>query len=102
LQSAIQRLPSDESLGPPERVYWEARAWELMGNHDRAESQMLAALALEPRHAAWRKELVEWYIRWSRPQEAHEQALIGMQLTPSDPESKRAWELTVDALARGA
>jgi hypothetical protein len=73
----------------------------MIGDRERAETRMLAALALDPRHAAWRRELVEWYVRWNRPRESHEQALIGMQLTPSDPESKRAWELTVDTLARG-
>jgi O-antigen ligase len=100
LRAAIERLPSDETLGPPERAYWEARAWELIGDREQAASRMLAALGLEPNQATWRTELVEWYLRWGRPQEAHEQALIGMHLTPTEQESKRAWEMTVDALAR--
>jgi hypothetical protein len=101
LRDALRRLPSDEESTPAERAYWEARAWELIGDRDRARYRMLEALSLEPLRASWRRELVEWYIRWSLPQEAHQQALIGLQMTPTDPESKRAWELSVDAVARG-
>jgi hypothetical protein len=101
LRAAIQRLPSDQALSPAQRAYWEARAWALIGNRDRAGSRMLDALALEPRQALWRRELVEWYIDWGRPREAHEQALIGLEMAPTDGESKRAWDLSVDILARG-
>jgi hypothetical protein len=101
LCAALRRLPSDQALSPAERAYWEARAWALIGDRDRAGSRMQEALALEPRQASWRRELVEWYIRWNRPREAHEQALIGLQMAPTDRESKRAWELSVDAVARG-
>jgi hypothetical protein len=100
LRAAIERLPSDPTLSPAERAYWEARAWELIGNRDQAGSRMLEALALEPGRALWRRELVEWYLRWSRPRDAHEQALIGLQMAPTDLDSHHAWELSVDALAR--
>jgi hypothetical protein len=101
LRAAIQRLPSDQALSPAQRAYWEARAWALIGNRDHAGSRMLEALALEPRQAPWRRELVEWYIDWDRPREAHEQALIGLEMAPTDGESRRAWERSVDILARG-
>jgi hypothetical protein len=101
LHAAIEQLRSDQESGAAECAYWEAKAWSLRGDRGRAERAILQALGLKPRQASWRRELVEWYLDWGRLQEAHEQALIGLQLTPLNGESRQAWALSFDALADG-
>ena len=63
---------------------------------------MIAALTLEPGRAGWRRELVQWLIGSGKLDDAHKQALLGLYLTPNDPEAKQAAELAADALARGS
>ncbi len=85
LRAAVERLPRDVGLPRAERLELEARAWALLGEADRARERMEAALALEPRRAAWRRELVEWLVGWGRLRDAHDQALIGVELVARPP-----------------
>jgi len=101
LRAAAERLPRDRDIPEAERLQLEAQAWADLGDLPRARDRMAAALALEPRHAAWRAELIGWLLERGLAQEAHDQALIGLSLTPDDPEARRSLERSADALARG-
>jgi O-antigen ligase len=101
LRAAVERLPRDDDPPKAERLQIEGRAWALLGDNDRARDRMEAALALEPNRSAWRRELVEWLVAWGRPRDAHDQALIGISLSPGDPDAVKALDLAAEALARG-
>ena len=101
LKEAIVRLRSDPSLSPAERLQLEAEAWAESDDRTRAVGQMKSALALEPRHPDWRRALVEWLIREGELREAHDQALLGLHLSPTHPETLKALEASAEALARG-
>ncbi|MBV8078711.1 MAG: hypothetical protein JO284_20160 [Planctomycetaceae bacterium] len=62
---------------------------------------MEAALALEPGRFEWRKQLIGWLPAWGDPQDAHGQALTGLQLSPGHPDVREVLERTAEALARG-
>ncbi len=102
LRWALAHLPGDQRLNQANRLAYEAKAQAGLGNADLAYQQMTTALSLEPAHAGWRKELVQWLIGLGKLEEAHEQALLGLYLTPNDPEAKQAAALAADALARGS
>jgi O-antigen ligase len=101
LEWAVDRLAGDEGLPLADRHRFGAQALARLGRSDAATGRMLEALALEPGHPAWRKELVGWLLAWGKPEEAHDQALIGLYLAPDDPDARRAVELSAEALARG-
>jgi hypothetical protein len=98
---ALRRLPVDASLSPAERLELEARAWQGLGDREKATRSLVAALALEPARSIWRKRLVEWLIDRGLLEEAHEQALIGLHFTPKDPLAQATFERANDLLARG-
>lgn len=102
LEWAVARLPGDAGTSPADRLGWEAQALARLGRSAPAAERMRAALALEPRRAGWRKDLVEWLIGWGKLDEAHDQALLGLHFAPDDPDARRAAELAADALARGS
>ena len=58
----------------------------------RARARMEAALVLEPRRAAWRKDLVVWLIARGALREAHDQAVIGLYLTPDQADARHLHE----------
>ena len=102
LEWAIDRLPRDREPPEADRLRFEAQAQARLGRAGLAEERMTAALSLEPGRSAWRAELVEWLIGWGKFEEAHDQALLGIHLAPSDPEANRAVELAAEALARAS
>ena len=102
LRTAAQRLPADLGLPEAERLSLEARAWAGLGERERARGRMEAALALEPGRFEWRKQLIGWLLAWGNPQDAHGQALTGLQLSPGHPDVHEVLERTAEALARGA
>ena len=102
LRWALVHLPGDHRLSQADRLAYEAKAQAGLGKPDLASQQMIAALALEPGRAGWRKELVQWLIGSGKVDDAHKQALLGLYLTPNDPEAKQAVELAADAVARGS
>ena len=97
---ALRRLGRDHGLDTPDRFALGAEAYQLLGESDKARKQMLAALALRPERAHWRKTLVEWLVAWGRPEEAYGQARLGVSLNPRDADASGALELAADALAR--
>jgi O-antigen ligase/tetratricopeptide (TPR) repeat protein len=101
LRAAIARLPQDRQLNQAERLQLEAQAWARLDDREQALERMQGALALEPRCADWRKDLVSWLIAWGRNREAHDQALIGLHLSPNHPDALRALDSAAEALARG-
>jgi hypothetical protein len=101
VREGLRRLPSDQGLSPAAKLHLEARAWAALGDRTQARDRMDAALMRAPRMIEWRKELVEWLIRWGQLEDARGQALIGVALTPDRPEAKQAMELANEALARG-
>jgi hypothetical protein len=101
LEVALRRLPENRALAPAEQLELEAQLWERLEDRARAQERMEAALALEPRRAGWRKDLVSWLIAWGRPREAHNQALVGFQYAPEQPEMHAALDMAAEALARG-
>jgi O-antigen ligase len=101
LETAVRRLPQDQNLSEADRLRLEAVAWFKLDNRYRARDRMEAALALEPRMLAWRKEFIERLLEWGKVEEAHTQALIGFHHSPKDPEARHLLERTAEALARG-
>jgi O-antigen ligase len=101
LGTALARLPHDPELSPGERLELEAQIRDRLDQPQRARALLEAALALEPTRAAWRKDLVLWLIARGSLREAHEQATIGLHLTPREPEAQQALDLAAEALARG-
>jgi tetratricopeptide (TPR) repeat protein len=101
LRAAVERLPRDDDPPRAARLQLEGRARALLGEDDLARERMEAALAMEPNRASWRRELVEWLVAWGRPRDAHDQALIGINLTPGDPDAVKGLDLAAEALARG-
>jgi O-antigen ligase len=101
LRSALQRLPREPGLSPAARLELEAQLLERLGQPGPALRQLEAALALEPRRTGWRKDLVVWLIARGELRQAHDQAMIGLSLTPDQPEARQALNLAADALARG-
>jgi len=101
LEAALRRLPENRALAAAERLELEAQLWKRLEDRARAQERMEAALALEPRRASWRKDLVSWLIAWGRPREAHDQALVGFQYAPEHPEMHAALDMAAEAIARG-
>ena len=95
-------MPDDLDLAPAERLRLEAQARAGVGDRARARGRMEAALALMPGRFEWREELVDWLLAWGDVEEAHNQALVGLQLSPERPETRRLLDLTSEAVARGA
>jgi O-antigen ligase len=102
LREAARRLPDDRDVGPAERLQLEARAWAGLDEPGPAREKMEAALALEPGNFAWRKDLIDWLLRWGRIDEAHEQAKVGFYYAPDSKATREALEVTADAMARRA
>jgi O-antigen ligase len=100
LQVATRRLPGDRDIGPGDRLQLEARAWAALDERDTARERMEKALALEPGNFAWRKDLIEWLLRWGRIDEAHEQAKLGIYYSPESKSAIEALDSTADAMAR--
>ena len=99
---AAARLPSDLDLPLAERLWLEGRAWSELDVREPALRQMQAALTLEASRFEWRKDLIDRLIAWGNPEEAHQQALIGLQLSPTNPDARRLVDQTAEAAARGA
>ncbi|WP_435022614.1 O-antigen ligase family protein (plasmid) [Tundrisphaera sp. TA3] len=102
LRWALARLPSDPGLPEAERAGCEAQILARLGDAGEARARMREALALEPGQGAWRAEFVGWLLDAGQFDEAHEQALLGVNLDPADRDARRALELATDALSRGA
>ena len=102
LKAAVANLPADPDLPPGERIWLEARARDRLGETARARGLMTAALDADPLRGDRRREFVDRLIAWGDPREAHEQALIGVQLDPADPKLRRLLALATQALAAGA
>jgi O-antigen ligase len=100
LQEAIERARSDPGQTRPERLWCEARARARLDEWDRAREQMQAALALEPTRENWRAEYVDWLIRWGDPEEAFNQATIGLYLEPGQSNLRSALDRATEARAR--
>ena len=100
LRAAARRLPDDRDLEPAERLHLEARAWAGLDESGPAREKMEAALALEPRRDAWRRELIDWLLRWGRFDDAHAQARVWLYFAPDSKEASESLESTADALAR--
>lgn len=101
LQAALARLPDEPGLSPADRLWLEAQARARLGERERARVQMEAALRSEPLRGDWREEFVGWLIAWDDLEEAHQQALIGCQLSPGHAGLLRALRVSVEVLARG-
>lgn len=101
LRAAVARLGDDPRVGPAERLWLESQARADLGERERARALMESALQAEPLRADWRAELVRRLLEWGRPEDAHRQALIGQQISPSDPSLRRLLQLSVEALAKG-
>jgi hypothetical protein len=102
LRVAADRLPSDSSLSPAERLWLEAQALSGLGERAKARERFEGALALRPGRADWRREWVERLLAWGDLNEAHRQAVIAAHLAADRPELKRLVERTAEALARGS
>jgi O-antigen ligase len=99
---AAARLPSDLDLPLAERLWLEGRAWSELDVREAALRQMQAALTLEASRFEWRKDLIDRLITWGNPDEAHQQALIALQLSPTNPDAQKLVDQTAEAVARGA
>lgn len=101
LRWAAERLPTESVLLLAERLRLEAGARAGLGERKWARTRMTAALALEPGRFEWRKTFIEWLLKWGETQEAHNQALIGLQLSPGRLEARELLDRTAESLARG-
>jgi O-antigen ligase len=101
LRGALERWGDDPTIPTGARLELEAQLRKRLGDRSCAQDRMERALRLEPRRAAWRKDLVMWLIAWGRPREAHEQALAGLEYAPRSPETHAALEAAAEAMARG-
>ena len=102
LAVAAARIPSDLDLPVAERLWLEGRAWSELNVREPALRQMQAALTLEASRFEWRKDLIDRLITWGNPEEAHQQALIALQLCPTNPDARKLVDQTAEAVARGA
>ena len=100
LRAAARRLPTDRDLDPAERLQLEARAWAALDEAELARERMEAALALEPRRDEWRRDLIDWLLRWQRFDDAHAQARVRLYFAPDSKAAKESLESTADALSR--
>ncbi len=100
-RAAADRLPSEWQLPRAERLRWEARAWEHLGERSKARTRMEAALGLEPRRLEWREELIGWLLAWDDASSAHNQALLAVQLSDDVDHARALLERTSEARARG-
>ncbi len=100
-RAAAERLPSETQLPRAERLRWEARAWQHLGERAKARTRMEAALGMEPRRLEWREELVDWFLAWGDTQSAHNQALLAVQLSDDIARARALLDRTSDARARG-
>lgn len=102
LRKAADRAPLDLGLAPAERLAVEAQARAGFGDRAGARAAMAAALAAEPDRYDWRERLVHWMLAWGEPEDAHDQALIGVHLSQGRAGARALLDLTSEALARGA
>ena len=102
LHEAVARLPRDRDLPRAERLWLEGRALSLLDDREPALRQMEAALVLEPKRFEWWSELIGLLVSWGKPEEAHQQALFALHLSPANPEFRKLVEQTAEAVARGA
>jgi tetratricopeptide (TPR) repeat protein len=101
MTAALECLPLDPEITPPERFYLEASSLAELGDRPRARERMSSALVLDPLRGDWREEYVGWLVNWGELEEAHRQATIGARLSPDRQSLRRAMETTAEALARG-
>jgi len=102
LAVAAARLGGDLDLPLAERLWLEGRAWSELDVREPALRQMQAALTLENSRFEWRKDLIDRLIAWGNPEEAHQQALIALQFSPTNPDARKLVDWTAEAVARGA
>jgi O-antigen ligase/tetratricopeptide (TPR) repeat protein len=101
LRAAVERLPLDRDLDEAERLHWEGLARAGLDDRQGARRCLEAALALRPGEGRWRGELVDQLVAWGQLEEAHDQALIGLQLSSDPEEARKALDRAAEALARG-
>jgi O-antigen ligase len=82
LNEAIKRAETGPEETRSDRLWCQAQALARLDRQDQARTKMADALAEEPTRAGWREEFVEWLIRWGDPDEAFNQATIGVTLVP--------------------
>ena len=102
LRVAAARVPGDFDLPLAQRLWLEGLAWSKLDVREPALRQMQAALTLESSRFEWRKDLIDRLIAWGNPEEAHQQALIALQLCPTNPDARKLVDQTAEAVARGA
>jgi tetratricopeptide (TPR) repeat protein len=102
LREAAARLPSDLDLPRAERLWLEGRAWSELDVREMALRQMQAAFTLEASRFEWQKELVDRLRDWGNPEEAHQQALLALRLSPKNPDAQKLVDQTAQAMARRA
>jgi O-antigen ligase/tetratricopeptide (TPR) repeat protein len=100
LEEAIRQAGRDPRQTPTERLWCEGQARARLDDRELARKQMDAALALEPARAAWRDEFVHWLIRWGDPEEAFNQATIGVHLAPGQSGPRTALDRATEARMR--
>jgi O-antigen ligase/tetratricopeptide (TPR) repeat protein len=100
LNAALERIPSDATLGQAERLWYEGKARAGLGQHDVAKKRMSEALNIDPQQKAWRLEYMEVLVRWGDQQEAYRQASVGARLYPKDGRFERVMKQSLDALLR--
>lgn len=101
LRVAAETSKLDTSLSPAGRMHAEAVARHGLGERKASRARLEAALVLDPGQAEWREKLVTWLLASGEALEAHNQALIGLRLSPDRPEARDCLERAVEALARG-
>jgi hypothetical protein len=100
LLASLQRLPHDRGIRAPEPLQFEAWAWAALDGREMVRARMEAALSLEPENLAWRKEFIEWLLRWGRIDVAHDQSKIGLYYATDSKLAREILKRTADALAR--
>ena len=93
------RLRGDPTVGPAERLAWEARAERLVGDRDSARRGLLKALERDPGNAAWRAELADWMLADGLDGEARRLALVGLALQPDRAEPRSLLDRVEAAIA---
>ena len=100
LAEAIKRADSDPQQTLSQRGWIKAQAYARLDERDQARKLMEAALADEPDHQDWRGEYVDWLIRWGDPDEALNQARIGVYLHPENSGFQALVERATQARSR--
>ncbi len=100
-RASLDRLPSDTSLSPGERLHLEALARAGLGQPELAAPLFDAAMRREPLRGDWRENLVAWLLDRGDLDAAHRHAVLGVRLNPERPAIRRSLEKIDEAIARG-